>query len=477
MKNRKIIATVIAASMLVACAGCSKTEDKKDKDNDKKAKKEITSVVEDFFDAFIDCDASIVDLTNLSSRDASELLDLLNYADYEDIDAVAMIDSVFASFSYEVDEDSIEIDDDEAEVEVTFTHFDDEIFEEFEGVYDSIDDVCSAIRNGDTTETTITVELELNDDDEWIITNADDIVDVIDTLVDLSNVVYMVGMDDDVDDSDLGYTGYDWYNSDAGLDDVYTDAAYINFWGHRTGSGDVNTYFEVEHNGQLVFTSDVSTSIDCYFRASDYSASVGGYLPEGTYTITLYLEDGTVVDSGSCTVYSTNNTPANTGNGVDVDLEGDTYYGVCMISDTYEELYGSDLQGELAVDYTLVLADDGQFAIYVDIDQIISDFTEYMRNNLVTIISAQSGMSAEEFEDAIAQAGMSIDEYLDTVMASMTYTDSFESRQGTYTVDGNNITMVSEDNITYTATYNADGSITMVDSSNGVDVIIEFQPA
>jgi len=88
-----------------------------------------------------------------------------------------------------------------------------------------------------------------------------------------------------------------------GEDGTYNDAPYIDFWGvydTTTYNGEVEVYFEVEHDGELVYTSEVTNSPDCYFYATDYT---GAYLlPAGTYTVTLFTADGTQVDSDSCIV-------------------------------------------------------------------------------------------------------------------------------------------------------------------------------
>lgn len=180
MKNsKKIIAGVLATTVLFSFAGCdstsgSKKKDKKDKDSDTK---ELIEVAEDYTDALGDLDLDkIIKLSSDYSKG-----DFNNYEN--DLDQYgSFFKAIAGATEFEIDEDSAKIDDDEGSVKVTY-----EIPNVFGTIYEDCDDLKEDLKSTkETIKGKFTIEFEI-DDDEYLVSNTDDIVgeflyDTIETL-------------------------------------------------------------------------------------------------------------------------------------------------------------------------------------------------------------------------------------------------------------------------------------------------------
>jgi len=210
--------------------------------------------------------------------------------------------AILNKMDYEIDEDSVDINSqkDEATVDVVLNYIDIAPIASDPSNYESLDTFLIEIDEASLEDYEFTLELEL-DGDEWEVTNSKKI------QRELSEILYPEGLDISLGFSDSSflnaYNGHTWYMAEN--TNHYYNATYIDFWGtydFDQYDGTPQMYFEVEQDGVLVFTSDLITYPDCYFYTTDYPNYTPDYLPAGTYTVSLYLIDGTLIDSDSCYV-------------------------------------------------------------------------------------------------------------------------------------------------------------------------------
>ncbi len=312
MKTTKIAASVLATAMIMSMTGCSML-------GGGKAKQEVLDAADSFASNICSLKASKVTaaMADLDDAKAEEI----EFA-FDAISSDAILSAIAGTLAYEIDEDSVEVDSKkgEASVDVVFTYVDaNSVYEDVVADGGDEDDFIDALADcDDTVEVEITYEFTL-DDDEWLVDDAK-----------LKTFQSLFAFCEEAEAYEFGadfmeaYEGHSWWMADS--DNTYSDAYYIDFWGEYDSSlltESPELYFTVEHDGTLVYTSDISSSADCYFYASDYGYDV---LPEGTYTVTLYLADGTVVDSDSTYCY-VSDVPTSGGDVVvtgDVDTE--TYW-------------------------------------------------------------------------------------------------------------------------------------------------------
>ncbi|MCQ2516048.1 MAG: hypothetical protein MJ094_04215 [Saccharofermentans sp.] len=310
MKTTKIAASVLATAMIMSMTGCSML-------GGGKAKQEVIDAADSFASNICALKASKVTaaMADLDDDKAAEI----EFA-FEAINSDDILSVIAGTLAYEIDEDSVEVDSKkgEASVDVVFTYVDaNSVYEDV--IADGGDEAAfiDALEDcDDVVEVEVTYEFTL-EDDEWLVNDSK-----------LKTFEKIFVFCSDAEAYEFGadfmeaYEGYSWWGADS--DDTYADASYIDFWATYDYSmidDEVEFYFTVEHDGVLVYTSDVTYSCDCYFYASDYTGE--DVLPEGSYTVTLYLADGTLVDSGSTYVYVSDDaqTPVVAG---DVDTE--TYW-------------------------------------------------------------------------------------------------------------------------------------------------------
>ena len=139
------------------------------------------------------------------------------------------------------------------------------------------------------------------------------------------------------------------------------------------------------------------------------------------------------------------------------NLAGD-YVGSYDLTDIMNEsLVGStgvdmDLQGTVAMDFYLSLADDGTFVFSYDAAALYSSLMDYLNSNLDAIFMTAFGVSSvEELETYSELLGYdSYDEMktdLGDQIAESISAEDLESVDitGTYTVEGNEITLIADD--------------------------------
>lgn len=469
MNKKKFIAVIVASSMALSCAACSKTGEKKD---DKKAKKDIIKCAENFTDALFDFDDGLVDYTNLKSSDADEISESFafvnEYIDY-DPDMSQAFGAIMDTFSYEIDEDTLEIDDDEAEVEVTYTHVDME-FVIIDGWYDTVDDLCDAIENADTEDYTIKYKFELNDDDEWVITNAMKIFEEFGDCIEVNNLMSSVATPVTETDLAAAWDGYSWYASDNG---TYTDTLYINFYGGFNYSlindyNDIQIYFVVERDGSVIYTSEIMDDADFYYTAAMDADCVDGYLPSGTYTVTCYDANDNVIDSGSCTVINTASATPVAPSTPDA-IEGTQYLADFDMALFFESnLPDCTFTGSAPINMYLILSDDGNYAMGFDCttDELIEIMGDYIRLNIETITVDGMGYTRDQIEPMLPQDGIEtweqfLDLMADNMIQGMEASATEMGGTGTYVISGSDFSFVNGSGETRHGTVNADGSITL----------------
>ncbi len=294
LSTKKIVAVAVSSAMILSVAGCSKT-DKKDK--------AVISAAEEISDAFIM--ASSDDILAVSSEDYEDnaemleaALDFKNYGDLGDV-----YQAILDSYEYEVDKGSVDINDDEAVVDVTFTFIDyssvaadEENLEDVDTFLDALDE-CE-----DSDEITVTYELEKNDDDEWVLSNVDEVLGDV--------YVFM-------DDPDLAFggnlasyvQGTEWWSAGGANSNEYVNATSISceiLWDdavYTLNSSDDGIYYTVELDGTVIKTSDVSFyNYSATLYASEVEDSVAGSLPAGSYKITWFDSEDNEITSATCTV-------------------------------------------------------------------------------------------------------------------------------------------------------------------------------
>lgn len=158
MNNKKIVATFLIASMLMSMTGCS---------NKKKA---VIETATDFADAVISGDIDDIADFMEDGDDLEEFMEAYEVnSNRQDI-----VDAIYDSMSFEIDEKSVKIKDGKATIDVTYTLVD------YMCVYEDLDDedgleeYLDALEDEEDETTTIdqTIELE-QDGDEWIVIDDD----------------------------------------------------------------------------------------------------------------------------------------------------------------------------------------------------------------------------------------------------------------------------------------------------------------
>ena len=170
------------------------------------------------------------------------------------------------------------------------------------------------------------------------------------------------------------------------------------------------------------------------------------------------------------------------------NLAGD-YVGSYDLTDIMNEsLVGStgvdmDLQGTVAMEFNLSLADDGTFVFSYDAAALYSSLMDYLNSNLDAIFMTAFGVSSvEELETYSELLGYdSYDEMktdLGDQIAESISAEDLESVDitGTYTVEGNEITLIAddpEDGTIPTSGTIEDGNIVIEIEVNDNDIIEE----
>lgn len=319
---------------------------------------------------------------------------------YDDADA-KIYGAILDTFEYEIDEKSATATTKSAEgsVDVTFTYADAKKVAKDEDNTTDIDTFLSALKKADTTETTVTMEFELVDD-EWLLTNFSDIEKFLESLE--VDVTFTPNAEDAIDyiewwwaDDENSYDSTSFIE----LDVVIKDEFYDLEW---------NYDYTVKYNGEVVFESKDNYSTGFYvesYYGVDYdncpTTADGWYMAEGTYEITVVDSNtGDVIAVSSCTVTApadvvetseettttTAQAPAIEGFGLGFDMLIAAYDNgdeEIVSDDGYTSFFNADFMNSLIDygwwDYDSTMVEDGYstetvtMAYSIEVDESASD--------------------------------------------------------------------------------------------------------
>ena len=285
---KKAGAAALAGAMTLSCASCALFGPNK---------KEIIEAADTFAGTLLKQDAGkIIKLTTEDEdSEAAEALGVIFDDSLYSDDQKKFIDAVSDTITYEVDEESVEVDKEEASADVTFTMVDyekalDGDFEDIDAVLDAlVDAVLDALEDcEDTKDVEVTIEFE-KDDDEWLVSNIDDdkFGDIFEFYIYELNIMPAV----EVTDTDC------WTGTSGLISEVYF-------------SDDITAYesaltFDVYFNGSLLASDQPAVVYDTTVIWCDYATE----LEVGEYEIVVYL-NGAEITSMSTTVEETVTTEA-----------------------------------------------------------------------------------------------------------------------------------------------------------------------
>ena len=269
---KKAGAAALAGAMTLSCASCALFGPNK---------KEIIEAADTFAGTLLKQDAGkIIKLTTEDEdSEAAEALEMIFDDSLYSDDQKKFIDAVSDTITYEVDEESVEVDKEEASADVTFTMVDYE--KALDGEFEDIDAVLDAIKDcEDTKDVEVTIEFE-KDDDEWLVSNIDDdkFGDIFEFYIYELNIMPAV----EVTDTDC------WTGTSGLISEVYF-------------SDDITAYesaltFDVYFNGSLLASDQPAVVYDTTVIWCDYATE----LEVGEYEIVVYL-NGAEITSMSTTV-------------------------------------------------------------------------------------------------------------------------------------------------------------------------------
>lgn len=378
---RRLVAVALAGAMAVSCASCMLIGGPN--------KKEIVEAADTFASALLKQDAGkVVKLTNeKKDSDAAEALDVLwdesMYSDEQNEFNKAVADTI----SYEVDEESVEVDKEEASVEVVFTMVDYE--KALKDDYSDIDEVLDLIGDcDDTKEVTITFEFE-KDDDEWLLTNLKDKgfgklfdyctyeLDIMGELFDMFSYSETVAGDWYVDS---------WFY----FDEDITDYSGLIF-------------YDVYYNGSVILSGQTAEVYDTFFYCA-YEDSDYNNLPAGDYYFSVEC-NGTVTTSDTVTVEETV-APTSSGSGssgVDYNYDVD---GLGELADyvVAVDWWGDD--GNYSYSDTPAIEYDVYFTSDITYDQVMGiTFNVYDEDGNLLVEGESIASNRTNIDDSVSEDG------------------------------------------------------------------------
>lgn len=160
----KVISLAVISTMAFSMSSCSLMGGSGNTDD-------VVTAAEDFSKA-------------LKSRKASKIAKLCDDQDADEIanylmgseEFASIIDYVADTVEYKIDEDSAEIKKDKATVDVTFTMVDYKAVSETDTIFNSNDDAIETLKKAGEIDVDTTIEFA-KDDDQWLVTNLDDVLD------------------------------------------------------------------------------------------------------------------------------------------------------------------------------------------------------------------------------------------------------------------------------------------------------------
>ncbi|MCR5805121.1 MAG: hypothetical protein K6G47_12765 [Clostridia bacterium] len=195
-------ALILVTAILFSAVGCSafgsKSKSKgKDKDDDGDFKeKDVIALAEDFGEALVNGDyEALCDISD--ADDPSDLQIDIEYTE----DTWNVVRAWHDTFTYEVDEDSVEIDDDEATVSLDIIYAD---VDSLDVSDKSVDGWKEALEDAEETDSkTLELSMKYDDDDEKLI--VEDAIDVvsdyysISASFDIESIDYSLALDVNID--------------------------------------------------------------------------------------------------------------------------------------------------------------------------------------------------------------------------------------------------------------------------------------
>ncbi len=279
MKTRKIIALTISAGLLLSMTSCAKDYTP-----------EIIDTVNDFSE-------------NIAAINTDDIVDSVDDAGYlesqlEEISSIISDNAAFVAvldtLTWEIDEDSIEVDAKagEASVDVTYSYADALAAYDNVGPTGTLDELASEIASTDElVEVEVTYELIL-DEDTWIISEVD--------ASTISEIYGFINTDFDFYiplSTDMLKTSTGWQN--AVNENMYGNTAEIEYALCPVSDyQDVTWYYryEISHADSVIYSSELITQIPGASMSIIYSED--SFLEDGEYRIVVYsgMDNAVIVD-------------------------------------------------------------------------------------------------------------------------------------------------------------------------------------
>lgn len=299
INGKKITAAVLTCAMMFSFAACSKGNPSDVADSAEAFAKAVSN---------LDSKKMFKVTEEIDDSTADKITEKLSMSSLES-DERDLKKAIASTIKYELDEADVEFGkNDTATSLVVFTMVDYEKVLADEDLKD-IDSMKSAIESSSKKKTyKVTLEL-VQEDDEWLVTE--------DSLKNLDKLYAFLDYEVKVTPADfselIDHTS--WFLSD---NDKYENATKIELDVWFTDNPGVNVYYTVEKDGQEVYRSDVqsfSTSLyEASYDASKNAEMTGDYIAAGSYTISVFSENGDPITTSTTTVtVTTTQTTESTG--------------------------------------------------------------------------------------------------------------------------------------------------------------------
>lgn len=294
MKLRRVIASVVALTLMMSLCGCDKSGE------------EVLAVADSYASNIVKMKANkIASLTAEYDDDAAqELEDFISF--YSD----DICSAIISTLAYEIDEDSVEASrkSGKGSVDIVFTYVDAEsVYEDvvLEGG-DEADFIEALGDSDDVVEVELTVDFVL-DGDAWLVDDEDfnNPYEVYEFC--LLNFEFVPAVTPDMmsDSSRWYYTNT--ANTYGLTDEIEYDIIPLDEYQDI----EWNFYYEIYRDGSLIYTSDECVD-EGYWIEAYYGPNQGaeltpeGNLPAGEYRVVIYAVNGDIVlVDAACSVGST----------------------------------------------------------------------------------------------------------------------------------------------------------------------------
>lgn len=286
-EGRKVVATVLAMSMMISVEGCSKQFDES-----------MVSIAGKVCGSIADGDYA---KASKYFDDKNKKLEEAMTFESDDDTSNAAAELILDTITYEVDEDSYESDffGKTGSIDVVFSYVDYEkvldsqdLFKDFQAFSDALEE-CD-----DTIEFSVTLEFEKQDGNA-VIVNSDDFID----LFKFSDIeIELAGLLGDYVSTQY-FTGSEYSSSD----NTYTDTDELSYVVELTGAGtdfEWDYYYTITSISGYSFTSEVITKPEGESTISIVTSEPisGDFIADGTFHVDIYDADDNYVAGGYCDV-------------------------------------------------------------------------------------------------------------------------------------------------------------------------------